>query len=363
MGPKRDFHGAAGDDPAHRTARQLQVNIAVVARWLGTLQDPQFADVGQHFQARCAQGGFQVALDPDLTCTASYCSFSLRKDQSGFVNTITYGQLAAKNPVRLFNAAIHEPLHGLQKQNAAALHASPFNAVNGNTIIICPRDWLLLEERCEQDAYAKQAWMNALLARHVQKAWDSGKNGPLSAREFQSCRDVCGDDLVAGLRLAAAKALHKSYWYNNENSPYRFANYVQDCALRNYRAAMKLRLGDGETGFVFVRVRPEHVHALGQSFGPNVFGDNPKDPSLLQQTAMSDSAAESDEAMGTSYGLSTAALFDQLQQDLGIRDDSALPYLDEALAQRGLSMEQYIHQTSVPALAVQSNLPPAITGP
>jgi hypothetical protein len=319
---------------------QMQHNIHLVHRWLAGLQDPQFTDIGHHFQQRLALAGFKTEVDPELRSTAAYCSFSLRQSDPGFINTIAFGRYAAEKPEVLFNAVIHESIHGLQKQEAAALHASPFNDINDNRIIICPRDWVLLEERCEQDAYAKQSWFNTLLAQQVPESWDSAKNGALSAKDFQSSRDQCGGDLVAGLRLAAQKALHKSFWSDNDTSVYRFVHFIQNNALKNYRAAMNIRAERGQTGFIFVRLRPEHVYAVGQSFGPNVFGDTAQDPSLLLGTPMLKSA------IGTDYGTSTEERFQSLQQDLGLTDDGYLPYLDEALAQQGMTLEQFVAKTT-----------------
>ena len=331
---------------------QMKHNIGLVRFWLAGLQDPQYPDVGLDFLNRFDTAGFKTEADPQLKSSAAYTSFSLRQDSPGFLNEITFGQRAASEPFILFNALVHEVVHGFQKAAAPALHASPYNNVNGNRIIVCPSDWLLLEERCEQDAYAKQGWLNALLAAQHPEAMESGRYSAVSAPDFLSHRGRSGGNLFSGLRESARNALGKSAYSDNENSLYRFAHSVQNQALNNYRAAMITRIERGETGFIFVRLRPEHIHAVGESFGPNVFGCDPSDPALVKGTPMLDISA------GTGYLTSTVERFNSMKREFNIPDESKLPYLDEAVAAQGMTLHQFMqHKTAKPAPGFTPNGP------
>lgn len=339
MAPKQDFHGAAKkpgsvpDSPAemHKVLKQ---NLASAQVRLRGLDDPEHRLAGAECAVRMIRNNCKVALAPEHDCLASYQSFSLHPARSGFINTITYGAVAAREPERLFAAMVHESAHAQQKRQAAALHASPFNPAS--KIIICPRDWMLLEERCEQDAYTRQVWMSSLLAQQnpglrALKVIDSA----LEIGHFEALRQ--GDTLGGALRRAAEITLHKSYFWDNPDSPYRFVHHAQDHALQSYARALDIRHGRGEDGFVFVRALPEDIHAIGRSFGPNVFGDDPSDPALLSGTK-----PLPDPVPGTGYAESTSRRLEALNARLGIGDEDRLPTLGAALAASGMTLERFM---------------------
>jgi hypothetical protein len=321
----------------------MSYNIGVVQGWIAGLSDPEYPGIGREFQSRVAQSGFTVALDPELACTASYISYSLTEDNPGFINTIKYGRYAAKDQGVLFNAAIHEHTHGLQKLACPALHASPYHAAASPQIVLCPESWLLLSEKCEQDAFAKQAWLNSLLAQQNLPMWDIASNGALCARDFQRYRHQAGD-LSFGLRRAAEKSLTKSFYSDAPLGPYRFANYYHDVSLKQYTDAMNIRRDRlRQKDFIFVQLTPEDAHAVGQSFGPNVFGDDPHDPALLQGMPL---------LFGTPEHPQAGDRLRALNEKLGIQDKSRLPTLREALAGFGMTPEMFKAQSlrrSIPA--------------
>lgn len=365
---------AAAQDNAARAEtallpRQMDHNLKTVRGWIAGLSDTGHPALGQEFETRFARAGFKLETDPELECTAIYSSFSLKKDNAGFVDTISFGKYAAQNPYKLFNAYLHENIHGYQKHASAALLASPFNAqpvtVNINygyggtyaedvSIVICPEDWLILQEKCEQDAYAKQGWLNSLLAQTEPAAIDAGAKDALSARAFLDCRARAGGDLAGGLRLAAAQASSTKFFIDAKGNPtgkYTFAHNWQDIALRAYRDAIDVRRDRGPTNFVFVRVSPEDVHAIGNSFGPNPFGPDPYDPALLERTPCLSTLENK------SFGEPGAQRLARLNEQLGIRNYAALPTLREYLSAHGMTVAQFV--SAATKRPVAQNTPPA----
>lgn len=353
--------------------RQMDQNLRTVRQWIADLADAGFPSLGRDFETHIAQAGFNIDTDPDLACTAVYSSFSLKQDNPGFINAITFGKYAAQNAYKLYNAYLHESLHGLQKRACAALQASPFNAetltlrVNdgwGKTheedvsIVICPEDWLILQEKCEQDAYAKQAWLNSLLAQTEPASLDASAKDALSARAFLDCRARAGGDLAQALRLAAPLASQTKFFVDAKGNPtgkYTFAHNWQDIALRAYRDAIDIRRERGPTNFVFVRISPEDVHALGGAFGPNTFGDNPHDPALLARTPSLTTQENK------SFAEPAAQRLTRINDALGIRNYAALPTLRDYLTSHGMTLEQFMaHATRRP---VAQSTPPSSQPP
>ena len=351
--------------------RQMEYNLQLVRSWISGLADTDLPTLGADFHNRFAQAHFKVQLKKDLECIASYCSFRLNGDNPGFVNSISFGKYAAQKPYKLFNAYMHEALHGLQKRACAALQASPFNPqhltirardthseyAEDVTVIICPEDWLVLQEKCEQDAYAKQAWLNALLAVQQPDCLTASDTGALAAHVFLECRAQANGDLAEGLRRAAALTSKTKFFVdkngNPSNSPYSFAHNWHDIALRDYRDAIRARRDVGPTNIVFVRVSPEDVHAIGNSFGPNPFGINPNDLALICRTP-SLSKAEN----AKSFPESGEQALKSLNEELGIRDYKKLPTLRDFLTRHNITVEQFTAHATRQPVVMRSSVPP-----
>jgi len=88
-----------------------------------------------------------------------------------------------------------------------------------------------------------------------------------------------------------------------------------------------MRKAAGDTGLVYVRLEAEDIAAIGASCGPNIFGQNGVSPEFLKTPEM---------MTATQDKLNT------LNKSCGITDESKLPTLTEALAQIGLTREQFI---------------------
>lgn len=349
--------------------RQMDNNLALVRGWISNLADTGYPKLGSDFHTRFAQAHFKVKLDKSLECIASYSSFRLNGDNPGFINSISFGKYAAQKPYKLFNAYLHEALHGLQKRACPALQASPFNPgiltlgagapdAEDVTIIICPEDWLILQEKCEQDAYAKQAWLNSLLAQKEPESFTASDTGALAARVFEQCRADANGDLAAGLRAAAALTSQTKFFVDEKgnpgSSPYTFAHNWHDIALRDYRSALRARRDAGPTNIVFVRISPEDVHAIGDSFGPNPFGANPHDPALVSRTPSLTKAENS-----KSFLESGTQALKTLNEECGIRDYNKLPTLRDYLARHNLTIEQFAAHATRQPVVTRPAPPPA----
>ena len=299
--------------------------IKTASKWIRSLKDPELGDVGRQFLDQTAKSGCKEKVDVSHTNSiASYCSFSY--NPRGFLNQVTYGAAAEENLIRLFSSKIHETTHALQKMLSPALHASPFNP--DTKIIICPRDWVMLEERCEQDAYAKQAYFSSLLAPLLPETRETMQRAPLTVEEFEKIR-ASTPTIGQAMIEAARQALNKSFYKNDPDAEYRFKNKIQDQALKNYEAGIALRQENEETNLIFVRLEPEDIAAIGASCGPNVFGEKGVLPEFLAHPVML---------------RDTQKKLNEINRSCGITDSDKLPTLSEALKKMGLTRQQFIAQ-------------------
>ena len=322
---KRSFREQSA---AHKKAREafLENALTTARDWIGKIEDPELKDIGRQFLDLAAQSGVKQKIDIFFSsCLADYCSFSYKP--RGFVNEITYGPGAEESIAKLFSAMVHETTHALQKMKSAALHASPFNP--DTKIIICPRDWVTLEERCEQDAYTKQAFFNSMLAVFLPDICESTKGDAVSAEEFDAIMEAAGN-VQDALISAARQSLGKSFYWDNANAEYRFKHNIQDQALRNYQGGVIKRKSCNETGHIYVRLEPEDIAAIGASCGPNVFGrDGVVLPEFLEKPVLLKQTQEK---------------LDDINKQCGITDADQLPTLTQALQQLGMTREQFIAQ-------------------
>lgn len=325
---------------AHKKAREnfLDNAIRTSAEWIGSLTDPELGDIGRQFLDLAEKSGVKQKIDIFFNNSlADYSSFSY--NPRGFVNQITYGPGAEESLARLFSAKVHETTHALQKMLSPALHASPFNP--DTKIIICPRDWITLEERCEQDSYTKQAYFNSLLAQFLPEVQETTRWDTLSVEDFTKIRDAT-PGIGAALIEAARQSLAKSFYSDVPDSEYRFNNSIQDQALKNFEAGIKKRRSCGESGWTFVRLEPEDIAAIGASCGPNVFGQNGVLPEFLEKPVM---VTKTQEKLA------------EIDKSCGITNADGLPTLTEALREIGLTREQFIAQ------AYKKNPPAPASGP
>lgn len=309
----------------HREAREhLLLNaVCMTNEWIAGLEDTELGDIGRQFLDGVRQSGRTEKIDIRQTGIAHYSSFSLT-GKDAFPNNIIYGPSAEEDIANLFSSKVHETTHALQKMHSAALHASPFNP--NTQIIVCPRDWITLEERCEQDAYVKQGLFNSLLAKILPEVRRMSDRDALSVKTFEKIR-LASANIAEALVEAARQALGKSFYWDNPDHEWRFRHHYQEFALKTYAAGMETRKNQGEKDFIFVRIEPEDIAAIGASCGPNTFGEKgllpefAENPQLPQKTA--DRLAE-------------------INMKLGIENEEALPTLGEVLQKLGISRKEFI---------------------
>ncbi|WP_435641367.1 hypothetical protein [Micavibrio aeruginosavorus] len=306
----------------------VRINIA-------RLNDPYLGAVGLDFLRRMTRTACAHIPVQDLSCMAAYQSFIYPPNPmtTGFNNHIAYGPSARTNSQLLFSAHIHEGLHALQKASAPALHASPYNPMT--RIILCPRDWVTAQERCEQDAYVKQAWMNSLLAMHDASVFHTSRPDPMNVSMFASTRLTYGN-IFATLHQAAKTVMNRNFFVHtpdNGEPAITFGDHYHTLALDNYKRIIEARVKNDGHNIVFVRMDADDILAIGHSFGPNPFAR--KNQMQCAQDFARPSRLSSDNKV---------ALRD-LNMDLGIVDDRSLPTLREALESIGLSREQFLART------------------
>lgn len=324
----------------HKKAREqlLSQAVDIVDHWISGISDPELGPIGDVFQKAVAQTDCRHEISIHHASRASYISFSYSKGD-GFANHIIYGPSAEEDLSLLFSSKVHEATHALQKMRSAALHASPFNP--NTQIVICPRDWITLEERCEEDAYVKQALFNALLAKQLPEVRRLTDSDPLSVKTFERIR-LDAPTVQEAIIKAASMALDKSFYWDNPKSEYRFRHHYHDFALQNYEAGMKLRSSNGESDLILVRLEPEDIMAIGDSCGPNSFGQAELLPGFAHPPKLNDK---------------TQKKLDEIRTSLDLKDEDTLPTLGEILGRLGLTRQQYIEASYNRPLSQQAATP------
>ncbi len=311
----------------HAKARQelFAKALATVNGWIATAWDPELGNIGRRFSEDVSKSGCREEIDLFLLHNvATFCAFSLYREAMGFRNLIQYGALAEEDLARLYTSMVHEKTHAVQLLHSAALHGSPFNPAT--RIIICPRDWVTLMERCEQDAFAKQGWFGSLVAGDIPEIRGMTRGQTLSVETFEEIR-ARSENVAQALTEAARTLLEKKYWLDDPHNDETFRNYYHERALSGFKNAINARLDRNETDFIFVRIEPEDIEAIGNSCGPNIFGENGILPEFSQGPVLNERDKK------TLAGINAK---------LGIGNEDDLPTLGEALAKLGLSRREFI---------------------
>ena len=264
-------------DMAMNQAR-LKQNLDSIQAAISHIHDPEHGPVGPEFLNRFGQTGCVERPAKNSACIAAYQSFIYPPSPktTGFTNAIAYGPAACDNTHLLFSAVIHERIHAMQKASAPILHASPYNSMTH--IILCPRDWLTVQERCEQDAYAKQAWINSLYATQAPEIYKTSNSDPVSAHQFEILRKKRGD-LESALHHTARTVMDCNFYNDDtaekstslQNPTVTFSDHYHDLALDNYANIIKARMHDHAANIIFVRMDADDILSIGNSFGPNPF--------------------------------------------------------------------------------------------
>jgi len=331
----------ATDDAARQEdeRRRLGEQLKTIDGWTERLEDPELGAVGKAFR-KATDGTLRFEnVDFQMRPSAGYHSFIYppKPEQDSFSNYVLYGREALDNPARLMGARIHEFVHALQYQTAAALHADPFN--DATNIMVSPYDYVLRKERLEQDAYVKGAWLCSLAVGDAPEIVTAMENSPLPVSTFQKIRAES-----ASLQEAFAQAARDcrnllGVWAKDAEKSV-IADEWHARALEEYDLLLKYRrdnLKEGET-LTIVRLEGRDIREIGASFGPNTFGTDDTLPALTEIENLSPATAQKLAEIEKKY-------------DITARKD--LPTLDQALGAAGTARAAFIqaskNHTGAPA--------------
>jgi hypothetical protein len=310
----------------------VQEYLAVTDGWFASLRDRSRGAVGREFNRRfassfCRDGDFEAGQD-ESSGMAGFKLFSPFIDRDSgtfFANRICYRADSLTGPEQFFLSRGHERIHACQAATAPILHADIGN--KATNIVLCPRDMIMLVERMEQDAYAKNSWLAWLASRdHPGIRKESAKNIE-SVAVFESFLRKT-HSLQQALGLMAKYAM-KSKIDNPCVKGMTAGEHYRDHALDIYAFMLQNRQYVGGP-LIPVRLTPDDIWAIGNSFGPNTFGKDSVHSDFLKPLRLT----ERQERM-------IAALNEQL----GIKDEKELPALRQALRMQGLTPAAFMAQS------------------
>jgi hypothetical protein len=228
----------------------------------------------------------------------------------------------------------------MQTANTPALHASPFNT--NTPVIVCPRDWLILHQLAEQDAFTKESWLTSLMSKQDPAMAEASEKKPVSPRRFEEIRSrhTCLRDTFREVADICMSRYFNTY-ENGEDGT--FADYYHRYTLGHYEMNINLRQS-GELGPQIpklARLEDEDIRAVGRSFGLNIF-ENVSMQQLRDSIRLS---PENEEYLQC------------LNEKLGITDESALKTLRQCLAEENISPQRFLE------LSKNNNLLPWNTFP
>lgn len=333
----RDAKTAAATPSAEDVAReeaqraQLSQQLGTVDGWMQRLHDPELGGVGLAFLKATAGALKREDIDFQMKPSAGYHSFIYppKPGQDGFSNYVLYGAEALENAERLMGARTHEFVHALQYQNAAALHADPFNAATN--IMVSPYDYLLRKERLEQDAYVKGAWLCSLAIEDAPDIMKAMEGSPLPVSTFQNIR-AASASLTDAFEKAAQDCRNLLGVWTKGAEKTVIADEWHARALEEYELMMKYRhenLQAGET-LTFARMDGADVLEIGNSFGPNTFGTDAHNKTLTEIENLSPAHAQK---------------IAEIEKKYGIAPRESLPTLSQVFANAGTTRADFIAQS------------------
>jgi hypothetical protein len=309
-----------------RTATRavLKKELAAHNRKLNRLHDPVLGAVGQVFRKAAASTKCREDIDFSipLSTNGRHYSYAYKRNKAYIENEIHYSRAFLKKPETLADTRCHEFIHALQMHCAAALSAIPFNTTC--PVAICPRDYIMLDGRMEQDAYVKEQWLSDLdPTTENRRAFSAEKfNALCQSPKTRSIRDFMAV-------MASGLLTMKGRW--DPRSPVETVtnSYARD-TLRQYRDGYEWRRKYfPDEKLIFVRAEPRDILDIGNSFGPNFFGVGRLRRDFTRHEPLS---AEN------------RRVLDKLNKSMGIRNESDLPSFSEALKALGLTRKQFLQK-------------------
>jgi hypothetical protein len=260
----------------------LSYHLNDIKGWIANLSDREHPSIGLKFIEQAHHILGNPVISSLLSCRASYSAFNFQK---GFVNEIELNPTLIESPARLFPSFIHEVLHAFQTHASLALRVhSPFD--KNTSVIIHPLDWVHVENLCERDSYAKQAWLGFLLDQsHQAKTClkDITNTDVVSVQDFETAFYQTNSTIKALLHIAVI-AMDKEV--KPGHTHFTFEHSYHGVALGNYQSAMALRLKSNLPPPIFVRLDATDLWWIGNyGVGPNTLGENPNalHPRLLER--------------------------------------------------------------------------------
>ena len=309
------------------THEELHAQLAILDVWYDRL-----GEAGRDFietYKTLGTGEYYNAANEPIAC---FLGVGLTK----FTNAILYGPRAVAHGMEeLFSFRTHEIIHALQAHMLAATHADPVNA--RSNIVLCPRDFIQLEELKERGAYAGQFLFTTLI-HDLETGTRESVNfkirdlPPEAEKSIESMKQRMRD-MVDGVMRRDDNDLKNQY---NEQM---LARYEEAAATDR-----KDEIGRGE--IQFVRLEEEDIAAAGDGFILNIFTDGEGQvlPAFMQPVPLSPELE---------------ARVQALNRLLGITDESLLPTFGEALRAEGLDRENFITGsiTGQPGVAITKPRP------
>ena len=285
-------------------AALLGSDLQKMRRLFASLSDPDAPTIGADYLKQFDATQCTIAIDPDLldekgALTAQYISYAHGKTVKGFINKIGINKYKLGNFLALTDSTNHESWHALQKDNAEALHLSPFNPAT--RAIIHPLDWIQLENLCERDAYAKEGLFNYLISQQYPEARARSRFDLVSVDDFERAKNDW-PPLHNAVIHCALNALYKSKIENDDSE--LFVDHYVGVAIRNYRAGMEMRTNAGEKGHTFIRLEDDDFWQVGNyGVGPNSLGRYRIDPGFRIRPRLSEEQQKDLNAICRKYNI------------------------------------------------------------
>lgn len=292
------------------STEDLRRELAFIDTWYDRLGEAGRDFIGTFKKIACAD-----YYDPQADSIAAYYGVGLTK----LTNAIIFGsQAVASDQESLFSIRTHEAIHALQAHVCAAIHADPVN--KRSHVMLCPRDYIKLEELKERSAYGGQFLFTGLIH---QLETGERKSVNFKIYDLPPEAEASIENIKRSMREKVDAVLGRDGG--------SLKDYYNEKALARYEEAMATDRAEelAHRDLVFARLEPEDIAAAGDGFTLNMFTNS--EGSVLQ-TFMNDVPLSPE----------LEARVRALNARLGITDEHSLPTFGQALAETGSDREQFL---------------------
>jgi len=311
-----------------RHTRWLRRDLSDLDSWYDALIDEEGVHIGRAFRDAFVATGCREGINPEKSFSGA--NYKPYEAGSGFVNKILYGATARQNKAPLFLARIHESIHAMQFHKAAIAHTDLFNP--RTRIVLCPWDSLRLRELVERDAHGKEVWLSALAQRQSLFSSEDVPDSLIPAHEYETIRKE-EIDLSLAIVEIADRVMKKGVLVRSADGTdtIECRDIYHHHALRDFSYGLQARQPDLRAGNItFARLEPEDIEDIGNSFGPNIYGQNASSVSSMDVSTLM---------------VNNRDVLDQINGFLGIGDERDLPAFGEVLAAQGMTRESFLAES------------------